>query len=109
MIGLDQLMSVYIPNTTNGDYTTLVASDIPCRLVTIGVRLGTDLVVESMMRAEDAGRRRLLWGPDYAMSELSQVAVEGKKWDITMGSLVAIRGPDSNVVYNRVEVIEAPP
>lgn len=105
MFGLDQTANVYTPNGTNGDYTVLAKSGLPCRLAYLPQgQGGSDIGGE---RADTGSRRRLLWAEDYAMPDDAQIEVEDKRWNVLAGTPGALRGPDSRVVYRRCEVVIA--
>lgn len=102
MLGLDQSCDVYTADPTTGAYTVLAASSVPCRLA--HVHRGTATGPE---RAELANLRNLLWGPDTTLAEHSQVDVGGVRYNLVAGTLEAYRGPSSEVVYQRAEVVRA--
>ena len=103
MFGLDQTADVYIPNGTDGDFTTLARSDLVCRLAFIQ-QGGTDIGGER----EDLGqRRRLLWTEVYTMPETAQIEVDGERFNVIAGTFGAIRGPSGAVDYRRCEVVSA--
>ena len=99
LLGLDQLATVY----TGDDYATTAQANLKCRLV-LAVRTGEKVGEE---RAEEAGNGRLLWDPAYAMPENCQIAIEGVRYNPVPGTFMAPRGPLSNVIYRRCDVIRA--
>ncbi len=103
MFGLDQVANVYTPAVSDGNFTVLAKTNLVCRLAYIeqgGSTVGGE-------RADIGSRRRLLWEEDYAMPESAQVEVAGERWNVLAGTVGALRGPDSSVVYRRCEVTKA--
>ena len=103
IFGLDQTAKVYVPNSTDGDFTTLAKATLPCRLAYI--QQGPNSVGGER---EDIGqRRRLLWTEEYEMPETAQVEVAGERWNVLAGSLGSLRGLSGAVIYRRCEVVRA--
>lgn len=102
MVGLDQTANVYTPGS-NGDFTVLAKSGLACRLSYIQ-QGGSDIGGE---REDIGSRRRLLWHEAYTMPDTAQVLVDGERWNVLAGTFGAPRGPDSQVVYRRCEVVRA--
>jgi hypothetical protein len=102
MYGLDQSANVYTPGT-NGDFTVTAKSGLACRLAYIQ-QGGSDIGGE---RGDIGSRRRLLWDEAYTMPETAQVQVDSERWNVLAGTVGAVRGPDSSVVYRRCEVVRA--
>jgi len=100
MYGLDQTADVYTPNGTDGDFTVLAKSGLVCRLAYIQAG-----AVDVGDEREDIGsRRRLLWAEVYTMPETAQIEVDSERWNVLAGTVGAVRGPDSSVVYRRCDV-----
>jgi len=102
MYGLDQTANIYTPGA-DGDFTVLAKSGLVCRLAYIQ-QGGSDIGGE---REDIGSRRRLLWEEAYTMPETAQVEVSSERWNVLQGTLGAVRGPDSSVVYRRCEVVRA--
>ena len=102
MIGLIDSAAVYTADAT-GAFTVVVLAALPCRLALVS----SDSGPTGDARSELASRRRLLWGPDYAMPEAVQLEVAGEKWNVEAGTLAAVRGVNGSVVYRRAEVVRA--
>lgn len=101
MFGLDQIATVYIPNATDGDFTTVAKSNLACRLAYIQ-QGGSDIGGER----EDIGqRRRLLWAEDYTMPAEAQIDVDSERFNVLAGTFGSVRGPNGSVVYRRCEVV----
>jgi hypothetical protein len=103
MYGLDQTANVYTPHPTSGDFTVLARASLACRLAYIeqgGSTIGGE-------RENIGSRRRLLWEESYTMPETAQIEVEGERWNVLAGTFGAPRGPSSQVVYRRCEVVSA--
>ena len=103
MFGLDQTATVYTPHATTGAYTVIAKSGLRCRLAYVeqgGSTIGGE-------RSEIGTKRRLLWAEAYTMPDNAQVLVDGQRWNVKDGTLGALRGPASNVIYRRCELVEA--
>lgn len=103
MFGLDQTATVYTPHATTGAYTVIAKSGLKCRLAYVeqgGSAIGGE-------RSEIGTKRRLLWEEDYTMPDNAQVLVDGQRWNVKDGTAGALRGPASNVIYRRCELVEA--
>lgn len=103
MIGLIDTAVVYTPDPTTGDYTIVDNPSLPCRLAIVTVT-GE---ITGPGRAELVDERRLLWGPGYEMPATAQVEVDGRRWNVEVGSAAAIRGVSGSVEYRRARVVEA--
>jgi hypothetical protein len=108
MIGFDQTATVYTPDPTTGAYTVVDKTGLSCRLAVVTVT-GAD---PGPGRVELVDERRLLWEPGYAMPAEAQVEITshglaGRKWNVQVGSVAAIRGPSGSVAYHRARVVEA--
>lgn len=101
MIGLDQLATVFIENPTTGLYDTLAKARLDCRLAHVNVQPATG----GNERAELAALRDMLFDPNYVMPENCQVDVDGVRWQPVVGTFGAFRGPSSQTVYRRCDVV----
>lgn len=80
---LDQLGTVY---DDADDYSTVVQSNLACRLVHIDRASAT-----AGDRAELMSIRELMWDPAYVMPEGAQVAIGGVRWQTVRGTFGAPR------------------
>ena len=100
MIGLIDSADVYMPNATDGSYTTLVQPALPCRLAV--ARRGPEGVGGER---ENIGTQwRLLWEQAYTMPDEAQVDINGERWNVLAGTVAKIRGIGGEVVYRRCEL-----
>ena len=94
-------MTVYLPNSTDGQYTEIDTQAIKCRLA-ITDRAGTAVASE---RGNVGTDRRLIWSANYAMPNEAQVEICGERWNVEPGTYAAVTGPDFKTVhYHRCEV-----
>jgi hypothetical protein len=110
--GFDQTATVYSRNASTGRYTTVLRSNLGCRLA----HLNRTSTVTGPQRTELAGIRLLLWDPAYAMPETAQVEVSGvtgpdgvtaARWNIRTGTLASMRGPTGTAMYRQADVTRA--
>lgn len=100
MLGLDQLATVYTRGP-DGTHTVAGLSEVPVRVCSVSTE-GAGLE-----RAELAGARRLLWGPEEALPEGCEVEVQGERWTVQRGTQARWRGPDGGVVYQSADLVRA--
>lgn len=93
---LDQLATVY---DDADDYSTVVQSNLACRLV----HLTTATATAAGDRAELMSIRDLLWDPAYVMPEGAQVDIGGVRWQTVRGTFGAPRRRGV-VAYRRCQV-----
>ena len=103
MIGLRQRMTVY--GEGSGAFTTVVASDIACRLTHLPAQQlgGVDVVDRAALLA----RRVLLFDPAYTLPEPAVVAVDGHRWNVESGTIAHLVGPTGGAAYGRADVVRA--
>lgn len=101
MFGLNESATVYTPNGTTGEYTVVAKANLAVRLAVKPAPAGG-----AAERAEGTPRRLLLWDEAYAMPDNAQVDVGGQRWNVIAGSVDALAGLDSAVVYRRCEVMK---
>ena len=86
-----------------GRHTVILRSGLPCRLSAPAagtVDLGID-------RAEQARLRELRWPADVALSEESQLLIDGKRWNIQAGTSQKERDMDGAVMFQWCLLAEA--
>lgn len=100
---LTQSMSVFIPDTFDGDFTVLETSDVACRLSMPGG--GTAAMVS---RAELLRMRVLYYDTTYTMPAEAQVLIDGEQWNVQRGTEQAPTDPRTQLlVYRAVDVMRA--
>lgn len=99
MWGLDQAATVYGETDPTGAFTTVLRTGLACRLA--HVRGGAS----QNERAELAAVRNMIWDPSYVLPETAQVEVDGVRWNPVAGTFAAYRGPSSQVLYRRCDLV----
>lgn len=96
----DQLATVYGENATTGRYTTVLYTDMPCRLQPVALQPSN-----AGDRAELMARRDFYYPPSYLILETSQFEVDNIRWQPEPGTFVDLRAGASPVLEKRCTVL----
>jgi len=112
----DQTMAVYTRNAADrGQYTTLAATGIPCRLQ----HVMRQPAATSADRRDLAANRSIMFDQSYILPEDSQIEVTGPRveenrdgtgparWNVQRGTLAIAQGPNGSPSHRRAEVVRA--
>lgn len=110
--GFDQRATVYGRDGSTGRYTTVLTSNLACRLA----HLNRQPAATGNQRAELAGIRVFLSDPAYTIPENAQIEVVGvtgpdgvtpARWNVRAGTLATMRGPSGAASFRQCDVTRA--
>lgn len=110
--GFDMRATVYGRNASTGRYTTVLQSNLVCRLA----HVNRQSAATGPARTELAGIRVFLWDPAYSLPETAQIEVAGvtgpdgvalARWNVRAGTLATMRGPSGQAVFRQADVVRA--
>ena len=99
----DDLMNVYGADANTGAYTVILLTAVPCRLA----EASRYDVMAGLSRADGLESRILLVAPTTILDPLSQILVNGHRWNIKSGTDRLARGPAGEAVYRSYDVAHA--
>ena len=99
----DDVMNVFGADANTGAYTVATATGLPCRLAEAS-RYDT---MAGLSRAEGLESRVLIVQPTTILDPLSQIMVNGHRWNIKAGTDRLARGPAGEAVYRSYDVAHA--
>ena len=96
---LDQLVDVYVENSSTGKFDALVNAGLQCRVV-----YTRRLAHNEDERSELAGLRTLIFDGSYVMPETCQVDVDGVRWQPRPGTFMTYRDWTGATAYKSCQI-----
>ena len=104
---LTQTADVYGRHATTGQFTTLLRSALPCRLLHLNVQDSPT----GAGRVDLASRRSFCWDASYVFPALptqAQIEVEGLRWNlVNTNAIETMRWVDGTACYKRADAVRA--